>query len=220
MRAQKVLLDKLVLPRIQKKYYWTNSDCQAQARPASTMEERSLTEMHLSERIRNYWTHQILVTRKITKEFTRGSKLASTTVGLHCHQYYRRKTLRTNIQNVHTMLINLKVNFCPPESIPSCMACLIIHLLEPFTWSYVHGVLCTWGEEVASGAMSTGVAARLEQVLQSQQEKGLLMLHLWNLNVVKKLCPILEFKKQHFKTCEGGKQHMYITEKNEQKRKL
>ena len=33
---------------------------------------------------------------------------------------------------------------------------------------------------------------------------------LWNLNVVKKLCPILEFKKQHFKTCEGAKQHMYI----------
>jgi len=61
--------------------------------------------------------------------------------------------------------------------------------------------------------MSTGVAARLEQVLQSQQEKGLLMLHLWNLNVVRKLCPILEFKKQHFKTCEGAKQHMYITEK-------
>ena len=36
---------------------------------------------------------------------------------------------------------------------------------------------------------------------------------LWNLNVVKKLCPILEFKKQHFKTCEGAKQHMYITKK-------
>jgi len=110
-----------------KKYYWTNSDCQAQARPASTMEERSLTEMHLSERIRNYWTHQILVTRKITKEFTRGSKLA------------RRK----NIEHKHS---ECPYNVHQSESkFLSSRKHSIMHGLSYYTLvGAIHMKLCTW----------------------------------------------------------------------------
>jgi len=82
------------------------------------------------------------------------------------------------------------------------------HLKKLYTCS----VMCM-RQKISKQCHVLRVAARLEQVLQSQQEKGLLMLHLWNLNVVRKLCHILEFKKEHFKTCEGAKQHMYITEK-------
>jgi len=95
-------------------------------------------ESGITEPIKYWWQGKLLKSLHVARSWPvqqLGYIVTSITKEKHWAQ-----TFSMSIQ----MLVNLKVKFFLPKAFHHVR--LIIHLLGPFTWSYVLGVLCAWGK--------------------------------------------------------------------------